>query len=146
MKGRNKCERNSPNKANSAYYLAALHTQRKHWPSQCLPVLVLIKLSIQIQLKVCRTQCYHDLPLVRRRPYNRLSLGHPPLVDTSIDKDMSDALSMHLQESIGADLLHREGGRGGEKACILNFLTDGEQSVPLTNERTMYKLYESKNT
>ena len=56
---------------------------------------------------------------------------------------------MHLQESIGADLLHREGGRGGEKACILNFLdgfTDGEQSVPLTNERTMYKLYESKNT
>jgi len=104
-------------------------------------------MSIQIQLNVCRTQRYHDLPLVRRRPYNRLSLGHPPLVDTSIDRNMSDALSMHLQESIGADLLHREGGRGGEKACILNFLdsfTNGEHERAVDERED--ELYGSKNT
>lgn len=108
------------------------NTQRQHRAPHRLPILILIQLSVQIQLKVHqlrRAQRHDDLPRVRRGRDDRLALRYSPLVHAAVREDVSDAVWVYLEERVGADLLHGEGGRGGEETGILDFfdrLADAE--------------------
>jgi hypothetical protein len=74
-------------------------------------VLILIELTLQVKFKVhkfSRTERNDNLPLVRCCANDSLALRDPPLVHPPAGQDVSDAMGVDLQESIGADLLHSQ--------------------------------------
>jgi hypothetical protein len=75
------------------------NAHRKDCASHCLPILVFVQLSVQVQLKVhqfCRTQSYDDLPLVCRRRNDGLARGNTPFVYPAVRQDVSNALWVNL--------------------------------------------------
>jgi len=75
------------------------NTQGKHGAAHGFPILILIQLSIQVKLKVDqlgRAQSHNDLPLVRSRTDNGLTLRDPPLVHAAVRENVSDTVRMDL--------------------------------------------------